>query len=252
VILYFHGGGFLLPMADYAASFWRYIQEQLKSKNKDVGFAILQYSLVPTARFPTQLKQAVLAVQHLVASGVEPRNIQIVGDSAGANLALQLLSHMLHPEPSAPRINLSTPLGGVYLMSPWVSLTSKAESMYTMASTDIISLDCITPWGRDVLDGVPESQIQFLEPAKAPEVWFKGVDKVVDRVLITAGDAECLRDDIVVFAKQFCKYHEKAQFVLQQHGIHNDPYFDFFTKESKLGELTPLILAWAAAGFDQS
>jgi len=44
VILYFHGGGFSLPLSKDAASFWRYVQSELKGQHDlDVGVAMLDY-----------------------------------------------------------------------------------------------------------------------------------------------------------------------------------------------------------------
>jgi acetyl esterase/lipase len=45
VILYLHGGGFSLPLSEDAASFWRYVQSELKGRHDlDVGVAMLDYS----------------------------------------------------------------------------------------------------------------------------------------------------------------------------------------------------------------
>jgi hypothetical protein len=76
------------------------------------------------------------------------------------------------------------------------------------------------------------------------------MDTVVERVLITAGSSECLRDPIEEFAKQICSVHDGAVFWMQENGVHNDPYFDFLTKEAKLGKMTPQILEWFATGFN--
>lgn len=209
-------------------------------------------ALVPTATFPTPLKQAVLALEHLISTGVSPENIQITGDSAGANLALQLISHILHPLNGVPRVELSAPLRGAYLMSPWISLSGQGGSLVSEDDNDIIGTKCIAEWSELVLDGIPDSQRPYIEAIKAPEAWFKNAKTVVDRVLITAGDAECLKDEIIVFADHFCRDHDGARFVMQKHGVHNDPYLDFLTMEAKVGELTPIIWDWLADGFKQS
>lgn len=188
-------------------------------------------------------------MQHILAMGVDPQNIQITGDSAGAGLTMQLISHILHPVPDVPRVVLSSPIRQIYLMSPWISLRSKTGSMLTNDDSDILGIACLTYWGREVLYGLPESQRAYLEPVFAPDAWFEKIRTVVDRVLITAGDAECLRDEITLFAKQISKHHDSTQFVIQKYGVHNDPFLDFLTMESKLGELTPLIVEWFAAGF---
>jgi len=181
--------------------------------------------------------------------GVQPQNIQIVGDSAGANLALQLISHILHPLSGVRPLVLPSPIRGVYLMSPWVLLTGAEGSMTSNDGNDIIGPKCINMWGHQVLDCVLDSQLPYIEAAKAPELWFKAMDTAVGRVLITAGSAECLRDSIEVFGKQICSIHGDAMFWMQENGVHNDPFLDFLSKEKVLGKMTSQILEWFAAGF---
>ena len=57
---------------------------------------------MPESPFPTQLRQANAALTHLLNRGIPPENIIVGGDSAGRNLSLQLVSHVLHPLPSLP------------------------------------------------------------------------------------------------------------------------------------------------------
>jgi len=252
VILYFHGGGFHLSPQECALSFWRHLQVELGKRNQEVGIAMMSYSLIPAASFPTPLRQAKLALDYLFASGVDVKNLQLAGDSAGGNLLLQVLSHILHPLDTIPSIILSRRIPSIYLMSPWISLTADSASHSENNGLDVLYPELLKLWGSNVLAGVPKSQNAYLEAVKAPESWFSGVDTVVDRVLITAGDAELLRDDIVAFAKDFGKHHSNVQFVLQRGGVHNDPFFDFnLLSPSKLGELTPIIVDWFAAGFPE-
>ncbi|KAG6880984.1 hypothetical protein C0993_003348 [Termitomyces sp. T159_Od127] len=156
---------------------------------------------------------------------------------------------MLHPVANVPRLTLSAPFSGAYPMSPWVSLTGKTGSMLTNGDSDVLGIEALSYWGRIVLDGVPEKYRPYLEPYYAPENWFADLSTIVRRVLITAGDAECLRDDIVVFADRLRKKFPELQFVLQDYGVHNDPYFDFLWPEKVKGVLTPMILDFFMAGF---
>ncbi|KAJ7153525.1 Alpha/Beta hydrolase protein [Mycena crocata] len=249
VVLFSHGGGFLLSTAPYSLAFWRYVQLELAKQNLDVGFALFTYSLGPVATFPTPLKQARLALEFLLAAGVKPQNLQLVGDSAGGNLILQVLSQMLHPRDGVPEIHLSAPLRGAYLISPWVSLNTESKSHTENDGLDFLTKQTLGEWGREVLSGVPEADRAFVDVVRAPEWWFKGVDRLVDRVLITAGAAEILRDDIVVFGEAFKKHHANTELVVQKNGLHEDMYLDFVFKEDKVGSLTPLSVEWLAAGF---
>ncbi|TFK69505.1 alpha/beta-hydrolase [Pluteus cervinus] len=250
VIFYLHGGGFLMPLQESSLGFWNYTQKELKRRGQDVTFVALQYTLVPNAVFPTQLRQAVRGLEHLLSSGVQPQNLQITGDSAGGNLVIQLLSHILHPVNDVPPVKLSAPIRGVYLMSPWTRLNGLNQSQYD--SIDIISGPVLMEWGKNVLHGVPDSQNIYLEPANASQTWFAGVDKLVSRVLTTAGGSEVLQDHIIEFNDLVKKHHNDTEFVIQEGGVHDDPFNDFVLGEdtSILGDLTPIIIDWFFAGFD--
>lgn len=178
--------------------------------------------------------------------GVKLENIQIVGDSAGGTLIHEVFSHVLHPVPGVPELLLSVPLGGVYMMSPWARLIDK-DKQYVYSNNykgDMLTGDLINYWGSEVFQDAPKEAIPYLEPNSAPPMWLNGVDRCVKRVLISAGGLESLRDEIVKYQDRFKEHHKDVTFVLQENGIHNDPYWDFATHEKDLGELTPRILDW--------
>lgn len=151
---------------------------------------------------------------------------------------------MLHPMDGVPPLALRSPIRGIYLMSPWVSLRSHTEWPDQQFRDDVLPPETYRSLGREVLAAVPDSTKIFIEIVAAPDWWFKGVDKLVTNVLITAGGNECLKDNIEVVAKRFCKFHNRATFIVQDGGTHNDPYYDFLARESKLCTLTALIETW--------
>ena len=79
-----------------------------------------QYRLAsnPGGRFPAQLQDAITAYCYLVFKvGIEPKNLVISGDSAGANLALALLRYL-----SEHGVGLSLSSAGcAWLWSVWRS-----------------------------------------------------------------------------------------------------------------------------------
>ncbi|KAJ6578882.1 Alpha/Beta hydrolase protein [Mycena vulgaris] len=249
VVMFLHGGAFLIPASDFSLSFWRYVQLELEKQNIEVGFALLNYSLGPIATYPTPLNQARLGLEFLLAAGVKPQNLQLVGDSAGGNLILQLVSQMLHPRASVPEIHLPSPIRGALLISPWVNLRADSASHTENDGRDFLSVRTLTTWGRTVLAHVPEADRAFAEPVRAPAGWFEGMERVVERVLVTAGGAECLRDDIVSLGETLKKHHANTELVVQPGGLHEDMFVDFLVNEKKLGTLTPLTVEWLAAGF---
>ena len=187
-----------------------------------------------------------MAIQHLINMGVKPENIQILGDSAGGTLIHEILSHILHPVSGVPELSLSAPLGGIYMMSPWVRLVDKDKQyLYSNENKgDMVIGSLLNYWGSEVLRDVPKEAIPYLEPNSSPPMWLNGVDRCVKRVLISAGGAECLRDEIIRYQDRFKENHKDVTFVLQANGTHDDPFWDFAVHENDLGELTPQILDW--------
>ncbi|KAG6827221.1 hypothetical protein H0H92_012742 [Tricholoma furcatifolium] len=247
------GGGYAVPIQYFTATFWNHVRLEYEREGLKFGFAIMSYSLIPTVKFPTQLVQAVEVLQHVIESGCSPENIHIVSDSAGGNLALALLSHMLHPIPSVPRL-ISCRLGSLYTMSPWVSLTGDTGSHLENDSLDIVPAKSFGVFGRLMLEDIPSSSsLQvYLEASKAPNTWFKGVDELVGRILVTAGGVECLRDDIVQVADRLSAHHPEVKLIVQKHGVHNDPFFDFFVGTTVLCDLTPKIMSWLRESLTKS
>ncbi|KAJ3837268.1 Alpha/Beta hydrolase protein [Lentinula raphanica] len=116
VILFCHGGAYIAPVQDFMLPFWRFIQLQLEQQGMKVGIAVMSYSVIPSASFPTPLWQASQAIKHLISvEHVDPSNLQLFGDSAGGNLVSQILSSMLHPPFSPPIIPPGTRLRGAYM-----------------------------------------------------------------------------------------------------------------------------------------
>lgn len=196
-----------------------------------------------------------LATEHILASGVDPSKLHLIGDSAGANLLTGLLSHMLHPlDTVRPIISPKGKIRGVYLMSPWISLQSTSSSMVDGASEDMATCSGLSNAGGIFMAAVPAEQRAYSEPIYAPDGWFEGLDSVVERMLVTAGDAELMRDDILQFSDILSKHKSQYTFILQPGGLHDDPILDFMAGVP-LDQLTPLTskaVEWLAAGIKES
>ncbi|KAK0243194.1 Alpha/Beta hydrolase protein [Armillaria nabsnona] len=253
VLLYIPGGGYVLPPFDNFFSFWRYVQLELAARNIQVGVAVLSYNLIPNARFPSQLQEAQSAIQCLIQSGIKPENVEFVGDSAGCNLILQIFSHILHPLPTLKPFEAMR-FRGACLISPWVSPSGEigAETFRRNSKTDVISSDDLLLWAEPSLRDLPDSALPFIEPAKAPEAWFSGIDKLVERILITSGGAECMHEAHNYFYERHLKYyHSNVQYVVQKDGVHDEVLHEFALYNRPVSELAPLIVNWIAQGFSE-
>ncbi|KAJ8090584.1 hypothetical protein PM082_018141 [Marasmius tenuissimus] len=89
VIFYRHGSGYLTSLIPVVMTFWRYVQLELEKQGIQVGVACLIYTLILEAAFPNPLQQVAIAINYLLASGVDADNLnQLAGDLAGGNLVL--------------------------------------------------------------------------------------------------------------------------------------------------------------------
>lgn len=160
----------------------------------------LAYDVAPYATYPAQLRQAALLLIHVLQTlRFRPSHILLGGDSAGANLTLALLGHILHPHPDAtiPRIELSEGevLKGALLISPWVDFSHSALSFKRNAGRDCISVGTLDRWARNYLGGAPADP--YNQPLTAPEGWWSGLGRCVRKVLVVGGSDEIMFDDIV-------------------------------------------------------
>ncbi|KAF6750437.1 Alpha/Beta hydrolase protein [Ephemerocybe angulata] len=248
VLLYMHGGGYIYPAQSPAYDFWGAMAERLVKSGKSVNVAALAYSLGDVGSFPLQLNQAVSAIQYLMDLGYQPEDIVLVGESSGGNLILQILLHILNPSPIADPLELpkKSKLAGALAVSAWVSFTStKAASYAENRHVDIITAFGYSGLSEVYLEGVPLSAYPYIDAASStPATWFEGLDGVVDKVLITAGERETSRDDIIKVGKQITQYHPRAKIIVQEDGLHADMFLDVPLNQQPPVKLTDDIFQW--------
>jgi acetyl esterase/lipase len=165
--------------------------------------AMLEYTLTPEARYPTQMIQAVEALRHLLDSGYLPSNIVIAGDSGGGNLAFAVLAHLTIPSPYCAPIALppsgpESRLRAAMLMAPWVNLV-RSNPDYKRN----VAYDCITEADGDMFLAAwaPTLDDIYADPLNFPEDKLRNVP--VRSLLVTAGSREALCDDLVQLGTRF-------------------------------------------------
>ncbi|KAF2264859.1 alpha/beta-hydrolase [Lojkania enalia] len=207
VILYYHGGGFVVPLSPGHLMFLTELKDTLITQGTDTAILILAYDLAPESKYPTQLRQAVEALKYLVESeGRGPSTITLGGDSAGGNLALGVLSHLAHPHPEIPPLHLPSKLHGALLVSPWCSFNTHTPAYIENAEKDMFDARPLKRWSSAFLGSdSPFAGDFYNEPVLAPASWWEKVADVVGEVLIWGGGNEILLDGIKEFAKRFQK-----------------------------------------------
>jgi len=162
--IYYHGGGYVCG----EPWMWRQFNGNLSRAS---GFRGLSYGyrLAPEHPFPVAIEDCVAGYMWLVKTGVNPKSIVLVGDSAGGALVLSVM--MVLRDRSLP-----LPAAGLP-MSPWTDLELKGktmtpktkdpltteESARPMADRFIGNADKRHPWGSAIyadLKGLPPLHIE--------------------------------------------------------------------------------------------
>ncbi|MFC4585260.1 alpha/beta hydrolase [Sphaerisporangium corydalis] len=180
VLLYFHGGGFVVGSPRATAHLTVALLRHLD------GRAIsLDYRLAPEEPFPAAPDDCLAAYLELLESGVDPRRVVIAGDSAGAGLAVVTLLRARDAGSPMP--------AAAVLFSPWADLTLGGASMRSKVGIDPIFTPTAFEWYSDqyLPDGdrsAPEASPVFADLAGLPPL------------LIQVGSSELLLDDAVRLA----------------------------------------------------
>lgn len=221
--------------------------DSINQAGNDVTLILLEYDCAPAAIYPAQLTQAVELLRYMLENeGWDPSNILVAGDSAGGNLTLGVMSHILHPHPSVTPLELSKPLHAAILISPWVSFDDSYESFNRNCERDIFYSKTLTVWSNAFL-GSPENADNYSEPIQAPPEWWNGAERVVEQVLIWGGEWEVLIDSIKEFAIKFEKgYKGKSTFLVTSRAAHEEMILDTILGYKK-GESAQVVEDWVRA-----
>jgi acetyl esterase/lipase len=125
VILYLHGGGYVLGSPKSHERLVGHIAKAAGCRALNVD-----YRLAPEHPHPAAVTDATAAYRWLLGQGYRPEQIAISGDSAGGGLTLATL--LAIKEQGLPQPAAAVPL------SPWTDMECAGESMITNAEKDLI------------------------------------------------------------------------------------------------------------------
>jgi epsilon-lactone hydrolase len=164
VVLYFHGGAFVVGHPRWFAGMLGRI-----ARLTTCEVIAPHYRLAPEHPFPAAVDDARRAWSGLMARGYQPGDIVIGGDSAGGNLALGLLAALL-AEGIRP--------AGLFAFSPVTDLTFSGATFTTNAASDPV----LPPSRRDDLARLylrgaapddPRASPLFADFPAPPPVWLQ-------------------------------------------------------------------------------
>jgi epsilon-lactone hydrolase len=182
VVLYFHGGVYVIGDAFQAADLASQVGRRTRAKVISVD-----YRLAPEHPYPAAVDDALAAYQALLHNGTAPSDIAFAGDSAGGGLAIATLvnarDHGL-PLPAA-----------AFVMSPYADLTLAGTTMDTKREADpLFTPEAFPARVADYTAG-QDAALGLISPIFAD---LSGLPPLI----IQAGTHEVLLDDAVRLAQQ--------------------------------------------------
>ncbi len=181
VVLYFHGGVYVISDAFLAAGLASEVARRTRAKVISVD-----YRLAPEHPYPAAVDDALAAYEALLLGGISPSDIAFAGDSAGGGLAIATLVN-------ARDQGLALP-AAAFVMSPYVDLTLSGTSMDAKREVDpLLSRELLEPRVADYAPGTGAT-LGLVSPIFAD---LSGLPPL----LIQAGSHEVLLDDAVRLAQ---------------------------------------------------
>jgi epsilon-lactone hydrolase len=182
VVLYFHGGVYVLGDAFQAAGLAAQVGRRTSAKVISVD-----YRLAPEHPYPAAVDDALAAYQALLEGGTDPAGIAFAGESAGCGLAVATLVN-------AREHGLPLP-AGAYLMSPYVDLTLAGATIEAKRDADpLLSPESLRARVPDYTAG-QDPALGLISPIFAD---LSGLPPLI----IQAGTHEVLLDDAIRLARQ--------------------------------------------------
>jgi monoterpene epsilon-lactone hydrolase len=182
VVLYFHGGVYVMGDAFLAAGLASQVGRRARAKVISVD-----YRLAPEHPYPAAVDDALAAYQALLRDGTAPSGIAFAGESAGGGLAVATLvnarDHGL-PLPAA-----------AFVMSPYADLTLAGTTMDTKRDADpLLGREALQARVTDYTSG-HDAALGLISPVFAD---LSGLPPLI----IQAGTHEVLLDDAIRLARQ--------------------------------------------------
>ena len=183
VLLYLHGGGYVLGSLNTHRSLVGSLAQRC-----GLNVLTINYRKAPDHPFPAALDDARRAYRWLLRQGHQPHEIVVAGDSAGGGLALALLLALRDAGAALPAAGIG--------LSPWTDLNLPITALRRVAREESLLLEALQmrTWGPLYAHKTPISH-PLLSPAQAE---LHGLPPL----LIQVSTAEVLYDDVLKFARK--------------------------------------------------
>jgi monoterpene epsilon-lactone hydrolase len=186
-ILFCHGGGFQVGSIRSHLGLMRRLADVAEAR-----VLAFEYRLAPEHRYPAAIEDAFAAYRWLLDQGLPASRIALVGDSAGAALAIQVALRSRDERLDVPAC--------AALISPWLDLTMRGASYENRAAADIFSRpEQLAAMARAYLGRNQSVTASIASPVDAN---LSGLPPI----LVHAGDDDITLDDSFLLAERARRY----------------------------------------------
>ncbi|KAG0261020.1 hypothetical protein BG011_001439 [Mortierella polycephala] len=235
-VLYLHGGGyFLCSVKTHRWATWN------MARLGGAKVFSIEYRLAPESPFPAAIHDALAAYLYLLdppadsgIAPVDPKNLVIMGDSAGGGLTFATMLAIKDAGLPMP--------AGIIGWSPWIDLLHSLPSVLDNSISDYLPPDGFSHGGNGSLKKLAKVLVSETNDDgdavlhKLPPVQHYTHNALLDckyvspilednldgacPIMLVAGDGEMLRDESIVFAKK----HEDSSTDIQLHVYDDMPH----------------------------
>lgn len=226
VLLFLHGGGYAIACTPNHANLLTLIYLNLPAGHR-LSIAWLDYTLSVDSPFPQQISEAASAYNVLSKTS---NNILLMGDSAGANLCINLMRHIKRTLPGVPPIaEPKIRPSGAVLISPWVELEVKEAELTPESSyrkyhffKDSLTVRALNEMGGIVLKDFKDPQLnkEYKDThLDSSSDWISTLPPAV-KTMVTYGEYEILRDSIEAWIQTTSLEQRGSSIVVEPRGMH--------------------------------
>jgi len=214
VVLYLHGGGYILGSLISHQDLVARISRAAKAR-----VLFIEYRLAPEDPFPAAVEDAVKLYKWLIENQkIDPKKIVIAGDSSGGGLTLVTLIKLRDE-------NINLPAAGVCL-SPWTDVALTSESLIRNAKVDTFLKLYDLVFMADLYVGDNDPKNPYISPLYADL-------HDLPPILIQVGTAESIEDDSVRFAEKAKKAGVDVKLEVFDDMIHGFQAFSSWAPEGQ-------------------
>ncbi|MEO5325012.1 alpha/beta hydrolase [Mesorhizobium sp. CC13] len=181
LLVFFHGGGFVLCSLDTHDNFCRAL-----ARAGDCAVLSIDYRLAPEYPFPAAFEDALASLEWAAANagqlGCDPARLALAGDSAGGNLAL---AAALHASPATNAV-----LRHVLLFYPALDPTASGASYDRFPATPFLSAETMRWYWRQYVGSPAEQGDPRVAIARSP------VLATLPPATVAIAEYDPLRDEI--------------------------------------------------------